>query len=351
MSRTSEKYLGFDDRWAMTFVGVPLLTFLIPFLFFGMTWQVFVRVFPQDYIEGLVYTLTYWLTCRYTIIYFRKKYPERKENLRRVLLQVFWITIFILPLTFLITMACNYVHENLFAYNIYKPTLLQGLFATYFITYSILSVYEAIYYFKKYSEAILEKEKIQQAHIQGQLDNLRNQINPHFLFNSMNTLMNLIPTDPNRAMNYLSKLSKFYRYTVSNQEATLNNLQSELDNSQIYAELLLERFPKSLSFEFPDAYPAQAQILPLCMQILIENAVKHNIVSNKKPLEVKISIVENGTYIQVTNNLQPKIQEVASTGMGLSNLRRRIAFFTDAPNLVHEARDTFSVAVPLIHSN
>ncbi|MEO0338160.1 MAG: histidine kinase [Bacteroidota bacterium] len=348
MFKANEKYLGFDDRWGMIFIGVPGLTFLIPFLFFGMDWPTFVRVFPQDFLEGLVYTIAFWMTCRYTVIYFRRKYPERKDNLRRVFLQIFWISIFILPLEILITIGCNYVHGNFFQYEIFQPTPLQGTIATYFITFSIISLYEAIYYFKKYSEALLEKEKIQQAHIQGQLDNLRNQINPHFLFNSMNTLMNLIPTDPDRAMNYLTKLSRFYRYTVSKQESTLNDLKSELENSQIYAELLLERFPKSLSFHFPEVYPEQAQILPLCMQILIENAVKHNIVSNKKPLEIHISIVENDTYIQVTNNFQPKIQEVNSTGMGLSNLRQRIAFFTDDPIIVQKERDTFSVAVPLI---
>jgi two-component system LytT family sensor kinase len=351
MFKAQQKYLGFDDRLGVVFIGIPLLTFLLPFLFFGMTWQIFLDVFPQDYIEGLVYTTAFWTVCRFTIIHFRKKYPEWKDNLRRVLLQVFWISLLIFPIGLLITLSCGFIYANFLEYEDFKPTPLQAAVATYFTSFSIMTLYEAIYYLKKYGEAILEKEKIQRAHVQGQLDNLRNQINPHFLFNSMNTLMNLIPTDPNRAMNYLNKLSKFYRYTVSKQEATLNDLKSEIDNSQIFAELLLERFPQSLSFAFPEDYPPQAQILPLCLQILIENAVKHNIVSNKKPLHIEIGVVEGGSYLQVENNLQPKIQEVASTGMGLSNLRQRIAFFTDKPILVKEERHRFSIAIPLLFSN
>ncbi|MEM6378408.1 MAG: hypothetical protein AAF705_09350, partial [Bacteroidota bacterium] len=184
MFKAQVEYIGFDDRWWMWLVGIPVLTFLIPFLFFGMTWDIFVRVFPQDLIEGLVYTVVFWLTCRQVTVYFRKKYPERKQNLRRVVRTVIWICGLILPISITISLMCEFLSDT-FLYEDFKPTPLQGTIATYFITFAIISLYEAVYYFKKYSEAILEKEKIQQAHIQGQLDNLRNQINPHFLFNSM----------------------------------------------------------------------------------------------------------------------------------------------------------------------
>ena len=345
-----EKYLGFDDR-LFTLIGIPLLTFILPFLFFGMTWSDFKEVFPYDFLESLLFTSSFWILCRFLILFFRKRYPNPKDNLRRIIYQVVSISLAIIPIEISIHLMCDYLNRAFFEMDTFEPTPLQGAIATYFVSFTIATLYEAIFYFKKYNEAVLEKERIQRSHIQGQLDNLRNQINPHFLFNSMNTLMNLIPTDQNRAMNYLSKLSKFYRYTVSKQEATLIDLASELDNCKIYAELLLERFPKGISFQFPEEIPSDAKILPLCMQILVENAVKHNIVSSKKPLKVQVRTQENGTYLEVCNNLQPKIQEVASTGMGLNNLRQRIAFFTDQPIIVKEERDTFSVAVPLIHSN
>jgi LytS/YehU family sensor histidine kinase len=195
----------------------------------------------------------------------------------------------------------------------------------------------------------LEKEQIQRAHIQGQLDNLRNQINPHFLFNSMNTLMNLIPADPERAMNYLSKLSKFYRYTVSNQEQSLVPLQTELDNVRIYSELLRERFHQGIQVRMPVQVEGNPTILPLCLQLLIENAVKHNIVASKKPLTIDIQIIQNGKYIKVKNNIQRKIQEVSSTGMGIKNIKNRVSFFTEDPLIITEDDEFFAVSVPLIY--
>ena len=97
-------------------------------------------------------------------------------------------------------------------------------------------------FFQKYKTAIVEKEQLRQAHIQSQLDNLRNQVNPHFLFNSLNTLMNLIPVDSKRAMNYLSKISKFYRYAVSNQEQSLVLLQTELKKCSIICRFIKGAF-------------------------------------------------------------------------------------------------------------
>ncbi len=206
-----------------------------------------------------------------------------------------------------------------------------------------------MYFLYKYKEAIVEKEQLKQAHTQSQLDNLRNQINPHFLFNSLNTLMNLIPMDSDRAMNYLSKLSKFYRYTVSNQEQTLVPLYTELENTKIYADLLHERFHNGIQIQFPDLKNTKVQILPLCLQLLIENAVKHNIVANKKPLTIQLELIENQTYIQVKNNIQKKIQPVSSTGMGLKNIKNRVAFFTDLPVIIEETETEFKVAIPLLN--
>jgi len=115
----------------------------------------------------------------------------------------------------------------------------------------------------------------------------------------MNTLMNLIPLDANRAMNYLDKLSKFYRYTVSNQEQPLVPLNKELANVELYTDLLKERFRKGVDIILPPKTPEEAQILPLCLQLLIENAIKHNIVATKQPLKIVLELIENNQYIQV----------------------------------------------------
>lgn len=147
-------------------------------------------------------------------------------------------------------------------------------------------------------------------------------------------------------MNYLDKLSRFYRYTVSNQEQQLVPLETELENVTIYTDLLKERFHDGIQISLPEKSECEGQVLPLCLQLLIENAVKHNIVSKKKPLQIIVNSEED--YIWVENNIQKRIHQVKSTGMGLKNIRERIAFFSDQPLLVEENADAFKVGVPLI---
>lgn len=350
MLKPSNKYLGFDDRKLM-WIGIPLISIAMPFVFFNVDFNYYLSIAHQEFFESICYTSAYWLSVRYFIITLRRRYGALEDLWKRLKV----LLLFVLPLgpivSIVITGLVRTIYYFLDLKDVFEPTLIQSLGATYFLIFSVTTLYEAIYFFHKYKEAILEKEQIQQAHIQGQLDNLRNQINPHFLFNSLNTLMNLIPTDSDRAMNYLSKLSKFYRYTVSTGEETLVRLETELENVKIYVDLLKERFHNAIEIELPKELPSNAKILPLCLQLLIENAVKHNIVSNKNPLKIRILIHEDAKYIEVENNVQRKIQEVKSTGMGLKNIKTRISFFTEAPLQVEDKDVLFKVAVPLIYPN
>ena len=350
MIKPNIEYLAFDDR-KFTFFGILILALLVPFLFFGVSIEYYWKVAHQEYFEGLTYTTAYWLLNRFLIIYLREKYGIFESVWKRLGIH-FLIVITLVPIaSVILSSVIDFIIAALGRQDLNEPTFLQGILSTYFLSFTIIVFYEAIYFFHKYKEAIVEKEKIEKAHIQGQLDNLRNQINPHFLFNSLNTLMNLIPTDSDRAMNYLSKLSKFYRYTVSNQEETLVPLNKEMENVRIYADLLQERFHNGIKINVPEVTSTDLQILPLCLQLLIENAVKHNIVSRKNPLTVDIDIGEDGKYIRVKNNVQKKIQAVSSTGMGLKNIRNRVAYFTKDPLEIQQDDTCFSVSVPLIKSN
>ncbi|MEO1260194.1 MAG: histidine kinase [Bacteroidota bacterium] len=347
MIKPNIKYLGFDDR-LLLLLGIPFLALIIPLIFFGLDIPSYLKIFHQQFPESIVYSTLYWLFNRYLIIALRKRFTEFADTLKRFAIQLAVIVVFFPIISFSTSWLLKIVFKLMGTSDLFQPTFFQGIGATYVLTFSITMLYDTIYFFHKYKEAILEKEKIHSAHIQGQLENLRNQINPHFLFNSLNTLMNLIPTDPNRAMNYLDKLSKFYRYAVSNQEQQLVPLKTELENVKLYADLLKERFHEGIEITIENKAVNGTQILPLCLQLLIENAVKHNIVSKKKPLHIEVK--KEGNYILVKNNIQQRIHEVKSTGMGLKNIRERIAFFTNAPLLVKTDEKLFEVAVPLIMS-
>ncbi len=346
MIKPNIEYLAFDDRWLML-LGIPFLALIIPFIFFGIDIDTYLATAHQEYFEALAYTTAYWFFNRYLMIALRKRFNAFSDTLKRFSIQVVLIAVGAPIISIVIGVFFHFLWLFLGTSDLYEPTFMQGLGSTYILTFAVAMLYDTIYFFHKYKEAILEKEKIQLAHIQGQLENLRNQINPHFLFNSLNTLMNLIPTDPDRAMNYLDKLSKFYRYAVSNQEQQLVPLKTELDNMKIYADLLKERFHEGIEITIDDSTVNGAQILPLCLQLLIENAVKHNIVSKKKPLQIEVK--KDGDYMSVKNNIQKRIHEVKSTGMGLKNIRERIAFFTEEPLIVEENENTFMVSVPLVH--
>ena len=350
MLKPNIKYLVFDDRMMMM-IGIPIISVLIPPIFFGLDITVEKRLFLSEYPKSLVFSASFWWLNRALMIYLRTRYNAFSQSLLRITIQVI---IIILAAPIVSSILAFIVFRSFSFLDIEKcinPTFLQGMSAIYMVTFLIVLIYDVIFFLYKYKEAISEKDRIKLAHIQGQLDNLRNQINPHFLFNSLNTLMSLIPEDPKNAMNFLDKLSKFYRYTVSNQDQTLVSLQTELDNVVIYRELLQERFQEGLHIEIKTDKLHNVKILPLSLQLLIENAIKHNIVSRKRPLTITIKTICDNTYIQVLNNKQKKISEVLSTGLGLNNIKKRTKFFTKLPVIVTEENDHFSVAVPLIFSN
>ena len=160
--------------------------------------------------------------------------------------------------------------------------------------------------------------------------------------------MNLIPTDPETAMDFLSKLSKFYRYTVSTKEDKLIPLSKEIEFTRLYIDLLKVRFRNALNVEIEMDVESGQLIPPLSLQLLLENAVKHNVVSIDKPLSVTISYDHQCKEIVITNNFQKKIESVSSTGIGLENIKRRFEFFTKRPVKVFENLEIFQVSLPTI---
>lgn len=342
------QYLGFDDRWLIR-LGVPLLAIPMPIML-NLNYSGWQEYWFHFVPESMIFVIGFWFFYRNVIIYLHKLFPTLKQAPKRVSYEVL-IIIFSAPiikavlsgLTYWILKFCHLDDTEM-------PSHLQALLNIYLPSGLIVALYEAMYYFSKYKESILEKEKLEKIHIQAQLDNLRNQINPHFLFNSLNTLMNLIPTDQDAAMNYLDKLSKFYRYSVGIKEEVKVPINQEIECAQLYAELLSVRFREGIEYSFPNEINSGNLLLPLSLQLLIENAVKHNIVSRSQPLKIDVSLTAHEGYITVSNNLQKKIEAVNSTGMGLKNISDRYAYFTDKEILCEKAGDTFKISLPLLNN-
>ena len=189
----------------------------------------------------------------------------------------------------------------------------------------------------------LEKEKSQ-----VQFDNLKNQLNPHFLFNALTSLNGLIFENQGLASQFLQHLSKVYRYVLQNKDKNFVPLQTELDFIENYVFLLRTRFQQALGqlqFDISEAGRERA-IVPVTLQILIENALKHNIADVERPLKVEVMTI--GDYFVVSNNLQLRKLVETSNKQGLENLRSLYQFLTKKPVIVEQTDDRFAVKIPLL---
>ncbi|ARS35770.1 sensor histidine kinase [Pontibacter actiniarum] len=200
---------------------------------------------------------------------------------------------------------------------------------------------------KQLQEEHLRAEQLQKETYRAQLEALKNQVNPHFLFNSLNVLNSLIYVDQDRAAAFLSQLSEVYRSLLDSSGKQLVPLKKELELVQAYIHLLKTRFGANVQFlvEVPDAY-RQLELPPTAVQMLLENAIKHNGYTSQKPLQISIFVADG--KLVVKNNLQPRLDEVKSTRIGLKNIGTRYSYLTGQEVEVTQTEQDFIVRLPLL---
>jgi len=205
------------------------------------------------------------------------------------------------------------------------------------------------FYVNAYKTKQLEAEELKRINTQAQLQSIKNQVNPHFLFNNLNVLSSLVMTDNPDANKFIEEFSTVYRHILNSQEKELIELRTELDYIKPYIFLLQKRFPDSISIvlDIPESYQ-NWYIVPVALQMLIENAIKHNIVSRAKPLQVSITV--KGEQLIVKNNLQIKSQVEHSMQIGLQNITQRYRIITGKTININKDQNSFSVSLPLIRS-
>jgi len=198
----------------------------------------------------------------------------------------------------------------------------------------------------QWKESLLEAENLKRAHLTAKYENLKTQVNPHFLFNSLNVLSNLVYKDQDQAVRFIKQLSNVYRYLLDMREQEVVSLETELEVLKDYIALLKIRFGESLKINLKLEPDAGIAIPPLTLQMLVENAVKHNIASKNMPLE--ISIFRQGDQIIVENNLQNRLNDPESTGIGLVNIQERYRHVSDKTVAVENGPSTFRVILPVL---
>ena len=342
--------IGFDDR-LISVVGILGFALVIPIVFFR--WQIWEPPYftLAGYWPTLLITSVSWLGARVIMIKARTRYPKFRDVKRRLWIQSSLILLYILivnnTLSYLIKGYCySLIIQRKLPFT-WLDSLIGTNAAAIMCSVLVVAIYESFYFIYELKKSIVEKEFLKREALEAQLSALRTQVNPHFLFNNLNTLSAVIPDNPVQAVDFVQQLSKVYRHILEVKDEQSILLKEELEVLEAYAFLLKTRFGDNLEISIRVAEEKlQQRIVPLSLQILMENAIKHNIVSSAKPLFIDIC-TKDGRLI-VSNTLQKKNQLMESTGIGLDNIRNRYRLLGDRVVEVEEGPESFTVAIPLI---
>lgn len=208
-----------------------------------------------------------------------------------------------------------------------------------------------IFFINRYQQKQVEAEELKRRNTQAQLQGIRNQLNPHFLFNNLNVLSTLVMQKNQDANTFIEAFSSVYRYILKSQETETVRVQTELGFIEPYIYLLKTRFSRALNIviDIPEKYYDRV-IAPAVLQLLIENAIKHNIVSANSPLTVKLFTRDDG-YLCVQNNLQVKPEKPASTEFGLFNVSQQFKLLSGKDIIIDQTGGMFTVSIPLLDAS
>jgi hypothetical protein len=224
------------------------------------------------------------------------------------------------------------------------PRNYRGFWITHLITLVVSSIMHGSSFLTEWKKTAIEAERLKKEQISTKYEALRNQVNPHFLFNSLNVLTTLVHKDADLAEKFIRQLSDNYRYVLDTREQEVVSLDEEVRNLHAYIFLMKIRFGESLNATISSNI--EGQVAPLTLQMLVENAIKHNEVSKSNPLSIEV--FQEGEYIVVKNNLQKKNNVTDSTGVGLENIKARYGFLSENGVVVNENDGYFTVKIPII---
>lgn len=227
-----------------------------------------------------------------------------------------------------------------------NENLAQYIFALV-VAILVSAILHAFYFYKALQDTKVKEQKIIAGTASAKFDALKNQLDPHFLFNSLNVLTSLIEEDPSQAQKFTTSLSKVYRYVLEQKNKDLVSVDEELQFAKTYVKLLKMRFEDSIVLDIPEkSSNPDAKIVPLSLQLLLENAVKHNIITASKPLYIRIC--EDGDVLMITNNLQEKQVVKKSSGVGLQNIQQRYGLLSSRVMEIDKRAGAFTVKLPML---
>ena len=341
--------MKFDIKYILKISGIlAVLIFIIERLVFGGGFDLSINELAKVLSIHFMYALVLTGINAYFFYYLETKYSWKENAKNRLLIGTLGsITLTMIGLAFLrfVTLVVIFGHPLERFLN--DPSAVSYYTFGLVITLIVSLVFHAIFFYKALSEKKVVEQQIVAKTETAKYESLKSQIDPHFLFNSLNVLTSLISENPAQAEKFTTKLSKVYRYVLEQKNKDLIYLDEELKFAKAYMELLKMRFEDAVTFEIPDkASNSELKIVPLSLQLLLENAIKHNVVSAENPLTVIIT-EENG-YLTITNNYNPKTTIEQGTKVGLKNIIDRYNLITLKKVSVEKQAEKFTVKLPLL---
>lgn len=307
------------------------------------------------------FSLTLFISAMYSFLigtgnglinsFLNKKVPWSEATTKRAILSI----VSILIANFILVYFCNYINFVV----IQKAATTEAFFSGKynFINWFMVNVALLISAFlhaksfmeelKKSSKKEVVEQKLIAKSANAQFESLKNQLDPHFLFNSLNVLSSLIDENPSQAQKFTASMSKIYRYVLEQKDKELVTIEDEIEFAKTYCGLLKTRFEDSVNFIFDvKEVDLRRFVVPLSLQLLLENCIKHNLATSSKPLLIRI--FTEGDTLCIENNLQIREQIKESAGIGLANIVQRYSLLTKKNVFIEKSEDYFKVKLPIL---
>ena len=341
-----EKSRYFAQKPSFFILGSVVISFLIIALFIHGAFSS-IQNFLSSFFWAFSISITQWAGLDFIYQLIDRYFSWMQTPVKKVFVQI---------ISFIAYSASAYIVVQLVNYYLWMDrfpaeswnSILRSLPSTLLISFIISLIFTAIGFFNAWKQSFVRAEKLKVEMMAYKYESLRNQINPHFLFNSLNVLSDLVYDDQALAVKFIRQMSDLFRYVLDSRDKELVPLKDELAFIESYTFMLKTRFEEKLSINIeveprPDDY-----LVPMTLQLLIENAVKHNEVSEAFPL--RINIRRNEDSLEVENNFQPKKAGDTSTKTGLKNITQQYAFFSERHITIISTDERYIVRVPILKS-
>jgi sensor histidine kinase YesM len=325
---------------------LPPVAIIINYFVFGSAYFDGWRHFLGPTLVTITVVLIVYILCSMVATILLNRFPKYSQALKRIGLELLCFVAIMAASVTVLFFGYDYIGMQGMPVKMenYAWVIIVGAVCNMLAT----SFNEGAAFYEKWREVVDESDQLKRENLQSQLEGLKGQVNPHFLFNSLNSLSSLISDDPEKAEKFLDEMSKVYRYLLRTNEEGLTSLESEMQFIQSYFHLLKTRYGDGLEMEtrISEKYSGY-QLPPLTLQMLVENAVKHNMILKDSPLHILIMTTNSGKLV-VTNNLQRKDRMVSSNKVGLTNIVKKYRLMKKEEISVRDDGKEFAVVVPLI---